>query len=150
SANCCAGPTTGYSVHVGRSESLTGPYVDREGVPLLQSRAGGTPGLAPKGNGWVGTGHNAIVTGLGGREGMACHALARDGPYLDATEGGDGRPMLCDRLAWVAGWPPGRAGAWGWQARGPGPVSGGRARTDCSEGIGRTWHREGRWTTAVE
>src|SRR3954471_7444826 len=44
-ANCCAGPTTGYSVQVGRSRDLRGPYVDREGVPLTASRAGGTPSL---------------------------------------------------------------------------------------------------------
>src|SRR4051812_7852237 len=36
-ANCCAGPTTGYSVQVGRSEDLRGPYVDRDGVPLTES-----------------------------------------------------------------------------------------------------------------
>jgi hypothetical protein len=55
SANCCAGPTTGYSVHVGRSRSLTGPFVDREGVRLDQSRAGGTPVIAANGNTWIGT-----------------------------------------------------------------------------------------------
>ena len=30
-ANCCAGPTTGYCVQVGRSRDLRGPYVDRRG-----------------------------------------------------------------------------------------------------------------------
>src|SRR4051794_37278611 len=30
-ANCCAGPVTGYSVFAGRSRSVRGPFVDREG-----------------------------------------------------------------------------------------------------------------------
>jgi beta-xylosidase len=30
-ANCCAGPTTGYSVFAGRSRTPTGPFVDRGG-----------------------------------------------------------------------------------------------------------------------
>ena len=33
-ANCCAGPTTGYSVQVGRSRDVSGPYVDRDGNAL--------------------------------------------------------------------------------------------------------------------
>ena len=42
-ANCCAGPTTGYSVEVARSRSLTGPYVDKDG---LRIDVGGKPGDA--------------------------------------------------------------------------------------------------------
>ena len=34
--NCCNGPLTGYSIFAGRSENILGPYVDREGVSLLQ------------------------------------------------------------------------------------------------------------------
>ena len=34
--NCCNGPLTGYSVFVGRSVNVLGPYVDREGVSLLR------------------------------------------------------------------------------------------------------------------
>ncbi len=36
---CCNGPLTGYSVFAGRSEAVTGPYVDKEGVPLLDTPA---------------------------------------------------------------------------------------------------------------
>src|SRR4051812_32592415 len=44
-ANCCAGPTTGYSVEVGRSRSLTGPYVDKDGLRLdVGGENGGPPG----------------------------------------------------------------------------------------------------------
>ncbi|WP_226873690.1 family 43 glycosylhydrolase [Microbispora sitophila] len=112
SADCCAGPTTGYSVYAGRSRSITGPYVDREGVPLNTSRAGGTIVIAPNGNRWVGTGHNAVVTDPAGQDWLVYHAIDRDDPYLDEPYGINERPMLIDRLDWVDGWPTVRGGAW--------------------------------------
>lgn len=150
SANCCAGPTTGYSVHVGRSRDLTGPYVDREGVPLNQSRAGGTPVLAPNGNRWLGTGHNAVVTDLGGQDWIVYHAIDRADPYLDGTDGINERPMLIDRLDWIDGWPTVRAGEWASEARQRGPVTGGRTVTGFENGIPRAWTTTGRWTIGEE
>jgi hypothetical protein len=147
SANCCAGPTTGYSVHVGRSRDLRGPYVDREGVPLNQSRAGGTPVLAPNGNRWIGTGHNAVVTDLAGQDWTVYHAIDRSDPYLTGTDGINERPMLIDRLDWIGGWPTVRAGAWASEDRQRGPTTRGPTVTDFSGGIGRAWVAEGRWTT---
>lgn len=146
SANCCAGPTTGYSVHVGRSRDLAGPYVDREGVPLLQSRAGGTPVVAPNGNRWVGTGHNAVVTDLAGQDWLAYHAIDRDDPYLDGTDGINERPMLLDRLDWVDGWPTVRGGAWASDGPERGPVTGGRTATTFDDGLDRAWTTTGTWT----
>jgi arabinan endo-1,5-alpha-L-arabinosidase len=107
-ANCCAGPVTGYSVQVGRSRRLTGPYRDREGVRLDVSRAGGTPVLTPNGDRWVGTGHNAVVTDQRGRDWIVFHAIDRFHPYLDGTDGINRRPMLIDRLDWIRGWPRAR------------------------------------------
>ncbi|MDQ0254816.1 arabinan endo-1,5-alpha-L-arabinosidase [Evansella vedderi] len=37
---CCAGLDSTYKIAVGRSESITGPYYDKEGVPLMEG--GGT------------------------------------------------------------------------------------------------------------
>ncbi|WP_028047635.1 family 43 glycosylhydrolase [Cellulomonas sp. URHE0023] len=148
SANCCAGPTTGYSVHVGRSRDLTGPYVDREGVPLDQSRAGGTPVLAPNGNRWVGTGHNAVVTDLAGQDWMVYHAIDREDPYLTGTDGINERPMLIDRLDWIDGWPTVRAGAWASEGCEDGPSTGGV--TGFEQGIPRGWTTTGPWTTASD
>ena len=111
-ANCCAGPTTGYSVFAGRSESPRGPFVDRDGIPLVASRVGGTIVVTPNGNTWVGTGHNAVVTDLAGQDWLLYHAIDRDDPYLDEPFGINQRPMLLDRLDWVDGWPTVRAGRW--------------------------------------
>ena len=104
-ANCCAGPTTGYSVQVGRSRDLRGPYVDQQGTPLLASRTGGTPVLTQNGNRWIGAGHNAIAEDVAGRDWIVYHAIDRGDPYLDGTAGINQRPMLMDRLDWLAGWP---------------------------------------------
>jgi arabinan endo-1,5-alpha-L-arabinosidase len=110
-ANCCAGPTTGYSVFAGRSRSPLGPYVDANGVSLNQSRVGGTPVISQNGNRWIGAGHNAVVTDLAGQDWFVYHAIDRNVPYLNEPFGINRRPMLLDRLDWIGGWPVVRAGA---------------------------------------
>jgi Glycosyl hydrolases family 43 len=122
-ANCCAGPTTGYSVQVGRSLDLRGPYVDAQGTPLLASRAGGTPVLNQNGNRWVGAGHNAIARDVTGQDWIVYHALDRGDPYLNGTSGINQRPMLMDRLDWVHGWPVVRGGRGPSDTRQPAPVT---------------------------
>ncbi|MFI5889878.1 family 43 glycosylhydrolase [Actinoplanes sp. NPDC051513] len=111
SANCCAGPATGYSVSVGRSRSPLGPFVDAHGVSLLDSGAGGTPVVTQNGNRWIGAGHNGLVTDLSGQDYLVYHAIDRNAPYLDQPFGVNRRPMLLDRLDWIGGWPVVRAGA---------------------------------------
>jgi hypothetical protein len=143
-ANCCAGPTTGYSVQVGRSKDLRGPYVDREGVPLLTSRAGGTPTLTQNGNKWIGPGHNAVVTDLSGQDWIVYHALDRSDPYLNGTDGINERPMLMDRLDWVNGWPYVRADQGPSEDVQAGPVTSGPNFTRFDEGTG-TFRSRGAW-----
>jgi len=111
-ANCCAGPTTGYSVFAGRSRSPVGPFADRAGVSLMTSRVGGTPVIQPNGNRWIGTGHNAVVTDQTGQDWLVYHAIDRDAPYLNEPYGINRRPMLVDRLDWRGGWPTVRDGQW--------------------------------------
>jgi len=135
-ANCCAGPTTGYSVFAGRSRSPRGPFVDREGVSLLTSRVGGTPVIMPNGNRWVGPGHNAVLTDLAGQDYFVYHAIDRRDPYLNGTEGINERPMLMDRLDWIGGWPTVRAGAWASEGRQPAPVTRGRVFARFGPGAG--------------
>jgi arabinan endo-1,5-alpha-L-arabinosidase len=55
---CCRGVDSTYHVRVGRSENVTGPYVDRDGVELLDG--GGTQVTFPTEQ-WRGPGHNAIL-----------------------------------------------------------------------------------------
>lgn len=110
SANCCAGPTTGYTVFVGRSKSPFGPFTDRLGKTMLESRTGGTPVIAPNGNKWIGTGHHSAATDVSGEMYMAYHAIDRNDPWLDVSPGFTMRPMNLDRLDWIDGWPIVRAG----------------------------------------
>ena len=56
---CCRKERSTYNVRVGRSETATGPYVDKEGVALIQG--GGT--LLVKGDeNYYGIGHNSVYT----------------------------------------------------------------------------------------
>jgi arabinan endo-1,5-alpha-L-arabinosidase len=55
---CCQGIDSTYNVRVGRSDSLTGPYVDRDDVPLTEG--GGTLILSAYGQ-WTGPGHNGML-----------------------------------------------------------------------------------------
>ncbi|REF36626.1 family 43 glycosylhydrolase [Thermasporomyces composti] len=123
SANCCAGPTTGYTVFVGRSTSPLGPFVDRLGVPMLASRSGGTPVIAPNGNKWIGTGHHSALLDLSGEMYMAYHAIDRNDPWLDVQPGFTMRPMNIDRLDWIDGWPIVRAGLGASEDPQPAPIT---------------------------
>jgi len=90
---CCRGVNSTYNIRVGRSPAVTGPYLDREGVPLLQG--GGTLLLEGFGR-WRGPGHNAILQDSQG-ELLVYHAY-------DAEFGGT--PALrIERLIWHEGWP---------------------------------------------
>lgn len=103
--NCCTGPLTGYAVFAGRSRSPLGPFTDRDGVPLLATRPGGTPVLTQNGNRWVGPGHDAVVTDHSGQQWIYYHAIDRDAPYLPDHPGYTRRQLLLDPLDWIGGWP---------------------------------------------
>ena len=154
SANCCAGPTTGYSVYVGRSRSPEGPFLDREGQSMTESRVGGSIVVTPNGNKWIGTGHNAVVTDLAGQDFFVYHAIDRADPYLDEPFGINERPMLLDRLDWIDGWPTVRGGAWASETAQPAPTGSFAVGDDFNAGIGPEWRREGAaqdgWQAATE
>ena len=60
---CCQGAQSTYRIMVGRSTSVTGPFVDRNGVAM--TAGGGTQILA--GHGSIhGPGHQAVLTDTGG------------------------------------------------------------------------------------
>ncbi|ADU10438.1 family 43 glycosylhydrolase [Micromonospora aurantiaca] len=148
-ANCCAGPATGYSVQVGRSRDPRGPFTDRDGQRLDVSRAGGTPVLTQNGNRWIGTGHNAVLTDLSGQDWIAYHAIDRADPYLDEPFGVNERPMLLDRLDWIDGWPTVNAGAGPSDTARPAPVTTGPVDARFATADLRGWRAgHGRWQAA--
>ena len=104
-SNCCNGPQTGYAVFVGRAEDPRGPFLDREGVSLLDTRVGGTPVLIQNGNGWVGPGHNTVLQDAAGQWWTLYHAVEEAEPWFGGEVGFTRRPLLMDPLAWVDGWP---------------------------------------------
>jgi arabinan endo-1,5-alpha-L-arabinosidase len=90
---CCRGADSTYNIRVGRSEGVAGPYVARDGTPMLMG--GGTLVLSAGGP-WVGPGHNAILID-GTRAYNVYHAYAADD--------GASRLRIAD-LVWDAeGWP---------------------------------------------
>ena len=110
--NCCNGPLTGYSVFVGRSENVLGPYVDKEGHSFLEGRTGGTPALSMNGNRWVGTGHNSVFQDFDGQWWTVYHAVDQYDPYFENAVGFTKRPVLLDAVDWIGGWPTVRGGLW--------------------------------------
>ncbi|MDR7380902.1 family 43 glycosylhydrolase [Promicromonospora iranensis] len=123
SANCCAGPVTGYSVYTGRSRSPLGPFTDHEGVGLDESRVGGTQVVAQNGNRWIGVGHHAVLTDVSGQDWMLYHAIDKDDAWLEEPGGVNRRPTLIDRMDWIDGWPVVNAGAGPSEGPQPGPVA---------------------------
>ncbi|MDY7099998.1 MAG: arabinan endo-1,5-alpha-L-arabinosidase [Actinomycetota bacterium] len=60
---CCRGAASTYRVMVGRADDITGPYVDRDGIPMIDG--GGTEVLASHGA-VHGPGHPAVLSDVDG------------------------------------------------------------------------------------
>lgn len=92
--HCCRGVNSTYKIMVGRSTNITGPYVDRTGVPLLAN--GGTL-LVEGDERWRGPGHNAVLMTPTGNYNI----------YHSYDAERDGVPTLrIATLDWAAdGWP---------------------------------------------
>ncbi len=121
--NCCNGPLTGYSVFVGRSTNVLGPYVDRDGNSFLSGRVGGSPALTMNGNRWVGTGHNSVFDDYAGQTWTMYHAVDQNHPYFAGAVGFTKRPALLDPVDWVNGWPTVRDGQWASDTAVPRPAA---------------------------
>jgi len=110
SANCCAGPLTGYGVFAGRSTTPLGPYTDAAGVSLTATGVGGTPVLAMNGNTLVGPGGGSPFTDESGQDYYVYHVVSLTNPYYAGNNGYTQRPAAIDPLDWVNGWPVVRGG----------------------------------------
>jgi arabinan endo-1,5-alpha-L-arabinosidase len=96
---CCRGVNSTYNIRVGRSKRVDGPYLDREGKPLLEG--GGTVVLATEGR-MIGPGHCAVLHERG-RDLLVYHFYdgeARGIPTLQV------RPLGWDRDGWPVAGPP--------------------------------------------
>lgn len=90
---CCRGVNSDYRVVVGRATRITGPYVDKTGLPLLNG--GGTEVLRGY-NEFAGPGHGDVYFD-GGTYWYPHH-------YYDTTD--NGAPRLSVRkIVWSDGWP---------------------------------------------
>lgn len=94
---CCEGKNSTYTTVVGRSKSLFGPYVDKQGGKMLDNRH---EVVLHKSDRFVGTGHNAILLEDDEKNTwMLYHAFELEN--LDAQ-----RQVLLDRVLWDEdGWP---------------------------------------------
>jgi arabinan endo-1,5-alpha-L-arabinosidase len=91
---CCRNINSTYHVRVGRSETITGPFVDHEGVPLLE---GGGTQVTFETERFKGPGHNAILE-ENGTDYIVYHSY-------DADNGGTPQLRIAP-LAWnEEGWP---------------------------------------------
>jgi hypothetical protein len=91
---CCSGIDSTYNIRVGRSPSVTGPYLDKSGSNMLSG--GGTMLLESTGR-FIGPGHAAIMND-NGTNWFTYH-------YYDGYDGGTAKLGL-NRLYWSAdGWP---------------------------------------------
>ena len=93
---CCRGTRSTYHTMVGRSRSITGPYVDKSGKPMM--RGGGTE-LLHANRRWLGPGGESVFlnTRIGGGDGII---------VFHAYDAKTGKPALqVSTLAWRNGWP---------------------------------------------
>jgi arabinan endo-1,5-alpha-L-arabinosidase len=90
---CCRGEKSTYKLVVGRSKSVIGPYVDKDGKEL--NKGGGS--LVIEGNkNWYGVGHNSVFS-FNGKDYTFMHGY-------DASDKGLPK-LIVKEVEWVDGWP---------------------------------------------
>lgn len=91
---CCMGPKSTYNIRVGRSKTITGPYLDKDGVDMAKGGGtlvlGGDPGPEKT---FYARGHNSVEA-FDGVDYIAYHA------YTTTYE-----RLGINKLNWVDGWP---------------------------------------------
>lgn len=100
---CCQGANSNYNVRVGRSRTITGPYLDRDGRDL--AKGGGTLVLASYDD-VRGPGHNSVLTD-GDRHYLAHHYIhAKAGPASPDRPLDVPRSLQIRPIFWAfGGWP---------------------------------------------
>ena len=92
---CCRGEKSDYKVVVGRSEKVTGPYLDKNGTDMAKN--GGTLIVQGDGKEWFGAGHNSAYT-FDGKDYIIYHGY-------DAKDRGRSK-LIIQEMKWdKEGWP---------------------------------------------
>jgi arabinan endo-1,5-alpha-L-arabinosidase len=92
---CCSGITSTYDMRVGRSQKITGPYLDKDGKDMLQ---GGGSELLGTDGAFIGPGHPGILK-EGDKYWMSMH-------YYDGASGNPRGTLAIRPLTWDKdGWP---------------------------------------------
>lgn len=91
---CCRAEKSDYKVVVGRSENVTGPYLDKTGKSMFLG--GGSLIVEGDGKNWFGAGHNAVYT-FDGQDYIIYHGY-------DAKDKGRSK-LIVEELQWKDGWP---------------------------------------------
>lgn len=90
---CCRGTKSTYRTMVGRSKQVTGPYLDKNGTPMMD---GGGSELLVENTRWLGPGGESVLMRPKNKDIIVFHAY-------DAHTG---RPALqISTLTWQNGWP---------------------------------------------
>ena len=98
--SCCEGESSSYRTVVGRSTSLTGDYLNKQGGKMLSDNyttiISGNDGSTGR---WKGPGHNSeIITDDEGQTWLLYHSYDRNNNFK-------GRLMLLDKITWKNDWP---------------------------------------------
>ncbi len=92
---CCEGLKSTYTTVVGRSENVWGPYVDKQGQPMMENHH---EILIHRNDAFVGTGHNSeIVQDKAGNDWIFYHGFC--------VENTSGRSLFLDKISWDNDWP---------------------------------------------
>ena len=93
--SCCEGLNSTYQTLVGRSKDILGPYINKDGAPMMDNCH---TLVIDKNEHFVGPGHNSqLVKDDAGNDWIFYHAVSVENP--------EGRILMMDRVEWVDGWP---------------------------------------------
>lgn len=90
---CCSGKESTYKIVVGRSKSITGPYLDKANQKMIH---GGGSLVAKGNNEWAAVGHQAAYT-FGGTDYLVFHGY-------DNSDDGESK-LIIREITWQNGWP---------------------------------------------